>query len=201
MNRLKIHVILGSTREGRYSEKPGRWLCDYMSKDARFAVELVDLRDWPLPFFDRATIPAAVQDGDYGDPLANRWAQKIAAADGFVLVTPEYNHGYSAVLKNALDWLYAEWHRKPVAFLGYGSVAGVRAVEQLRQVVVQLQMAPIGAAIELPYAVYSATAEEKGMPEPAAFARLERHALALCDDLAWWASVLRAGRQQSARGS
>jgi NAD(P)H-dependent FMN reductase len=112
MSKLDIKVILGTTREGRFGEKPARWICDFLEQDPRLSAELVDLRDFPLPLFDRPKSPMRVTDGDYGHPVANAFGKKMAEADGFVMTAAEYNHGYAASLKNALDWIYPEWVRK-----------------------------------------------------------------------------------------
>jgi NAD(P)H-dependent FMN reductase len=191
---LKILVILGSTREGRFGDKPAHWIRDFLSRDGRLVVELVDLSDWPLPMFDQSKSPTRVTDGDYGHPLASRWAAKVGEADGFVIVAAEYNHGYTAVLKNALDWIYAEWRRKPVTFVAYGAVGGARAVEQLRQVAVELQMAPIKHAVHLPGPVFMAVRSAPAPVDPAHFAPVEQAAAAMRDDLAWWGSALREAR-------
>jgi NAD(P)H-dependent FMN reductase len=196
MDKLKILVILGTTREGRFGEKPAVWMRDLLAQDSRLDVELTDLRDWPLPFFDQPKGPSRVTDGNYGHPLANEWAKKVAAADGFVLTAAEYNHGYSAVLKNALDWIYTEWRRKPVSFVGYGNAGGARAVEQLRQVSVELQMAPLKFAVHISGPLYLALMNQQGPIDAAAFAPVERAATAMRDELAWWADVLREGRRR-----
>jgi NAD(P)H-dependent FMN reductase len=191
---LKILVILGSTREGRFGDKPAQWIRDFLSRDDRLQVELVDLRDWPLPMFDQPKSPTRVTDGDYGHPVASRWAAKVGEADGFVIVAAEYNHGYTAVLKNALDWIYAEWRRKPVTFVGYGNAGGARAVEQLRQVAVEFQMAPIKYAVHLPGPVFMAVRNAPAPVDPAHFAPVEQAAGAMRDDLVWWAGALREAR-------
>ena len=133
----KVLIILGSTREGRLGEDVARWLMRQLSgrQDADF--ELADLREYRLPIYEGPS-------PDHRDAAVRRWADKVAAADGYVVVTPEYNHGYPAVLKSALDHAYQEWNRKPVAFVSYGGhAAGYRAVEQLRQMALELQMVPI----------------------------------------------------------
>jgi NAD(P)H-dependent FMN reductase len=196
LDKLKILVILGSTREGRFGDKPAHWIRDLLNEDARIDAELVDLRDWPFPMFDQARGPAKVTDGEYGHPLANRWATKVAGADGFVMTAAEYNHGYTAALKNALDWIYREWCRKPVAFVGYGSVGGARAIEQLRQVAVELQMAPIKFSVHVPMPVYLAVMKETAPADRAHFAMGEQAAVAMRDDLVWWAQALREARQK-----
>jgi NAD(P)H-dependent FMN reductase len=198
MNKLEIQVILGSTREGRFGDKPARWIHDFLAKDERLDVELLDLRDWQLPLFDQAKPPSMVKDGKYGHPLADKWAAKIAAADGYVIVAAEYNHGYGASLKNAIDWIYQEWTRKPVSFVGYGSVGGARAIEQLRAVAVELQMAPLKAAVHVPGPVYVAVRSEKTPVDPSHFAMLEPAATAMREALVWWGTALREARNKSA---
>ncbi len=196
MSKLRIQVIIGTTREGRFGDKPARWIADFLSEDARLDVELLDLRDWPLPLFDQPKPRAHVTDGEYGHPVANAWAKKIGEADGYVVVAPEYNHGYSPSLKNAIDWIYREWNRKPVAFVGYGGVGGARAIEQLRQVAVELQMAPIKFAVHLPVSVYVAVMKETAPVDPSHFAPVQQAAAAMRDDLVWWADALRTARSR-----
>lgn len=194
MSPLKILVVIGSTREGRFADKPAGFISEFLRQDPRFDVELVDLRDWPLPLFDQLKAPLRVTDGNYGHELANAWAQKIAGADGFVFIAAEYNHGYTAVLKNAIDWVGLEWRRKPVTFVGYGQVGGARAIEQLRQVAIEMQMAPIRHAVHVPGALFVALRNEPAPLDPKHFAPLEPAAAALRDDLAWWGEALRAAR-------
>lgn len=150
MELLKIKVILGSTRPNRFSEKPGAWIFEEVKKLEGVGAELLDLRDWPLPMFDQPQSPSMVKDGNYGNEQVTAWAQKIGEADAYVMVSPEYNHGTSGVLKNALDSVYAEWNNKAVGFVSYGSVGGARAVEQLRLIAIELQMAPVRSAVHIP---------------------------------------------------
>ena len=135
-----IGIVVGSTREGRFSERAAAWFHRIAARRTDLSVEIVDLRDYPMPFFDEPASPAWMAPKDQ---VAERWAAKLAELDGFVFVTPEYNHGYSAVLKNALDYAFQQFNRKPAAFVGYGGVGAARAIEQLRMVAVELQMAPI----------------------------------------------------------
>lgn len=150
MEQLHIKVILGSTRPNRFNDKPGTWIFGEVQKLDGIQAELLDLRDWPLPLFDQPESPSGVKDGNYGSDPVNAWARKIGEADAFVIVTPEYNHGPSAVIKNALDSVYAEWNNKAVGFVSYGSVGGARAVEQLRLTAIELQMAPVRSAVHVP---------------------------------------------------
>lgn len=154
-----IHVIIGSTRPKRFSEKAARYIFDELKKKQEIHTELIDLRDWPLPFYDEPISPS-VNKGNYSNALGKQWAAKVGEADGYIIVTPEYNHGYTAVLKNALDWVFAEWNEKPVGFVSYGSALGARAVEQLRQVVIELRMVPIRTAVHIPSDVYMAVVKE-----------------------------------------
>lgn len=146
---IRIAIVIGSTRPGRAGEAVGRWVYDYARtrKDAEF--ELVDLKDHPLPFLDEALPPSL---GQYSKEHTKAWAKLIASFDAFVFVTPEYNHGMSAVLKNAIDFLYAEWNNKVAGFVSYGAAGGARAVEQLRTVMAELQVATVRAQVLLPMA-------------------------------------------------
>src|SRR6478672_6750445 len=138
LDMIKIGIILGSTRPGRNGEQVAKWVYDVASRrdDAEF--ELVDLLDYPLPHLDEPLPPSF---GNYRNEHTKQWASKIASFDGFVIVTPEYNHGTSGVLKNAIDFLYAEWNNKAVGFVSYGAAGGARAAEHLRLVAAELQMA------------------------------------------------------------
>ncbi|GIM93028.1 NADPH-dependent FMN reductase [Paractinoplanes toevensis] len=141
-----IGIILGSTRPGRNGEAVARWVQSVASErtDARY--ELVDLLDYNLPHLDEA-IPASA--GQYSQPHTQRWAEKIASFDGFVVVTPEYNHSTSGALKNAIDFLFAEWNNKAVGFVSYGANGGTRAVEHLRLIAGELMMADVRAQLAL----------------------------------------------------
>ena len=138
----KVKIILGSTREGRVGDKIANWVLQNAKKRKEFETELIDLRDWKLPFLTSSILPSMVKDSkDYSDSIIQKWSEEIKFADGFIIVTPEYNHSCPAVLKNALDHLYSEWNGKPVAFVGYGySANGARSIVHLRDVVAELQM-------------------------------------------------------------
>ena len=143
---VKIGIILGSTRPGRNGEQVAKWVYDLASRrgDAKF--ELIDLRDYPLPHLDEPLPPSM---GQYQNEHTKRWAAKIASFDGYIFVTPEYNHSTSAALKNALDYLYAEWNNKAAGFVCYGLAGGVRAVEHLRLVCAELQIADVRHQVTL----------------------------------------------------
>jgi NAD(P)H-dependent FMN reductase len=142
----KIGIILGSTRPGRNGEAVAKWVRDVASKRTDAEFELIDLSDYPLPHLDEALPPAM---GQYSNPHTIEWAAKIRSYDGFVMVTPEYNHSTSGVLKNAIDYLFAEWNNKAVGFVSYGAAGGARAVEHLRLVAGELMMADVRAQLTL----------------------------------------------------
>src|SRR6266581_2524487 len=123
-----ISVIVGSTREGRFSEKPAKWILQHLKKRKGVDARLLDLRDFPMPFFDQPLTPAMPGRPPYKNEVVQRWTAAIAQSDGFVFVTPEYNYGPSAVLKNAIDWVYPEWNRKAAGFVSYGSAMSARIV-------------------------------------------------------------------------
>lgn len=143
---LKIGIIMGSTRPGRNGEAVANWVHKIAQKrnDAEF--ELVDILDYHLPLLDE---PVPSSQGQYSRPHTKNWASKIASFDGFVFVTPEYNHSTSGALKNAIDFIYAEWNNKAAGFVGYGGAGGVRAVENLRLVMAELQVADVRAQVAL----------------------------------------------------
>src|SRR5271170_3631485 len=178
---LIISVILGSTRQGRFSEKPAQWIFHHLGKRSDIEARLLDLRDFPMPFFDQLMPPAMPGRPPYEHAVVKKWTAQIAASDGFVFVTPEYNHGPSAVLKNALDWVYPEWNRKAAAFVSYGSAAGARSVQQLRETAIELQLAPIRFSVHIPVATL--WAHFKGGDVDAGLGELEAPAGRLIDDL------------------
>lgn len=145
-DRPTILVIYGSTRQGRRGDRVVRWLMDRLASRPKAAFELVDVRALALPLFDAPVAPARGAIA----PEAAAWAAQVDRADGFIVVSPEYNHGYPAALKNALDHLYQQWVHKPAALVTYGGIAsGYRAAEQLRQVFVELKMVPIREQVGL----------------------------------------------------
>ena len=185
-----IAIVVGSTREGRFSERAAAWFHGIAARRADVSVEIIDLRDYPMPFFDEPASPAWVPPKE---PAAMRWAEKLAELDGFVFVTPEYNHGYSAVLKNALDYAFQQFNRKPAAFVGYGGVGAARAIEQLRMVAVELQMAPVPKSVNIGMTEFLGIWQQG--KDFADFPHLEQAAAALLDDLSWWSRTLQTGRQ------
>lgn len=198
-NPIKIKIILGSTRQNRFSEKPGQWIFDETKKLEGVEAELLDLRDWPLPFFE-SPMPPSMAQGKYENEMVQKWAAKINEGDAFIIVTPEYNHGYPAVLKNAMDVISPEWNRKPIGFVSYGSAMGVRSVEQLRQVAVELQMAPIRHAIHIPADIFMAAMMGKGPQGSEMFESIRKGAMGdpvdkFFTDLLWWTRALKQARE------
>jgi NAD(P)H-dependent FMN reductase len=189
-----VLVIEGSTRSARFADTVTRWLIPIVEARPDLTAELADLRDWSFPYYDRARPASQTTPEDYEEKV-RPWAELVGRADGFIIITPEYNHGYPAVLKSALDALYGEWVRKPVAFVSYGGWSGgVRAVEQLRLVAVELQMAPVRGSVVLQFA--PRLFDEEGRMQNAPF--FEAAATRMLDDLAWWTRALKAAREDGA---
>jgi NAD(P)H-dependent FMN reductase len=190
-----ISVIVGSTRQGRFSEKPAQWIFQHLSKRADVDARLVDLRDFPMPFFDQIATPAMPGRAPYENEVVKKWTAEIARSDGFVFVTPEYNYGPPAVLKNALDWVYPEWNRKAAAFVTYGSAMGARGVQQLRESLIELQMTPIRSSVHIPVATL--WAHFQGGDVDKGLAELAKSANGMIDDLLWWTAALKTARERS----
>jgi NAD(P)H-dependent FMN reductase len=185
-----IQVILASTRTERRGEAVARWLHGIADGRGDITTELVDVAEFDLPFLTASTPPMNPLSRD---DAARPWGAKIDGADGFVFVVPEYNHGYPAALKNALDHLFSEWGRKPAGFVSYGAASGgVRAIEQLRQVVIELDMVPVRRQVAIPR-IWDAVAPDGRLRD-----RRDNEAQLLLDDMAWWAQALRTARELTA---
>lgn len=181
---MKIQIIFASTRDGRQGEKVAKWVLSLAKQKKDVEFEYIDLKQWNLPFYNDPIEPS---EGKYSYDYTKKWSEKISEGEGYIIVTPEYNHGYPAPLKNALDLLYKEWNKKPVAFVSYGgSAGGARAVEQLKQVVLELQMVPIYEAVHL-YRFFNLFDEEGNLKEE----RFQKAADKLLDSLIHWVEVLR----------
>ena len=151
-------------------------------------VRLLDLRDFPMPFFDQAALPGMPGRAPYPDPNVRRWTEAIGESDGFIFATPEYNYGPPAVLKNAIDWVYPEWNRKAVAFCSWGSVSGARGVQQLRLISLEVQLHPIRSSLYVPMPLL--VEHFHGAQMGAGWAELEGAANAMFDELLWWTDAL-----------
>lgn len=192
MSLPKIAIIISSTRATRFGDKPASWIDAIAKQRADMAVEIIDLRDFPLPFFDEVASNAWVPSQN---AVAQRWQQKIAEFDGYIFITAEYNRSITGVLKNALDYAYPEWARKAAACVGYGGVGAARAIEHLRLICVELQMAPTRTGVHIQGADFRATARA-GQPL-AEIPHLQTSAASMLDELVWWANALKTAREQS----
>jgi len=190
---MKIGVILGSIRKIRRGERVAKWLMPQLSQFKDVEFELLDLRDYPLPFYSEDNSPDSLENG-YTNKMATKWAAKIGEKDAFIIIAAEYNHGPAAVLKNALDWVYNEWVKKPIAFVSYapGAGSGIRSVEQLRENVIELQMAPMREAIHISHVLD--TIDEKGN---LAKGHYNDRVVIVVEQLLWWAKALKEARDKS----
>ena len=192
MANPKIAVIIGTTRATRFGEKPAKWIYEISAARADLSVEVIDLRDYPMPFFDEPATNAWVASKN---EIAQRWQKKVAEFDGYVFVTAEYNRAVPAVLKNALDYAYPEWNRKPAAYVGYGSVGAARSIEQLRLICVELQMAPMRNGVHIQGGDFMDVWQKgKDIRE---LSYLAQNSKAMLDELQWWAKALMAARADS----
>lgn len=185
---VKLAIILGTTRPGRNGEAVANWFHGIAKQRSDAEFEMIDLRDINLPLLDEPMPPSM---GQYSKEHTKQWAKQIANFDGFVFVTPEYNHGISAVLKNALDYLYAEWNNKAAGFVGYGSAGGVRAVEQLRLVMGELQIADVRNQVML-----SLFTDFENMSEFKPAPYHEKGANNMLDQLVMWSEAMKAAREK-----
>jgi NAD(P)H-dependent FMN reductase len=188
----RIAVIIGSTRPTRFADKPARWIFKQAQARDDMEVELVDLRDFQLPFFDEKASNMWVPSEN---PEAVRWQQTVARFDGFIFVVAEYNHSITAALKNALDEAYKEWVRKPFTAIGYGAVGAARAIEHLRLIAIELQMVSTHAAVHIGGGDFM-TVFPMGGNKP--IEDIEDHLLpntkTALDELVWWAKATIAAK-------
>jgi NAD(P)H-dependent FMN reductase len=194
MNELdvvRIALIVGSTRPNRFADVPARWIEQGSADRSDMTLETLDLRDWPLPFFDEPAPPSAT-GGVFSNPVAERWRHKLGEFDGFIAVAAEYNHGPTAVLKNALDSALNEWKDKPIAFVGYGGVGGARAIEQLRLNAIELEMAPLRKAVHIGLEPFLGVLMQGKALDDYAYLSPARNAM--FDQLVWWARALANAR-------
>lgn len=190
---LHIALIVGSTRIDRFADVPARWIAGGVAERDDITLEVLDLRDYRLPFFGE---PHDADAADRSRSSIADWRRDIERADGYIVTAAEYNHAPTAVLKNALDHATSEWHRKPIAFVGYGGVGGARAVEHLRHIAVELQMVPIKAAIHIAGDIFSQAAARRVRLED--YPHFESGRAVMLDQLVWWGRALRAAREETA---
>jgi len=190
---MKLQVIVGSTRPSRAADKVVRWVTSQALHEA-FDTEVIDLRDWPLPMFgEHAGSIGNPNDPSYSDPAVRQWNRKIAEADAYLVITPEYNHSVPGELKNAIDSVFLSFafRNKPMAMVGYsgGIGGGIRAIEHLTQIAVEVEAAPLRSTVILPF-VDKAFTEDGEAADAATDVSLQ----ILLEDLAWWAAALRSAR-------
>lgn len=195
MSKPKIAVIISSTRPTRFGDKPAQWIYDHLKARGDVEAEIVDLRDYDLPLFD-----APASDAWMPTPNAEaaRWQAKLKEFDGYVIITAEYNRSITGALKNAIDWAYTPFHRKAVAFVGYGSVGAARAIEHLRNIIVELQAVPVRQGIHIggsdfvPMMMGQKTWDEvKG--------NFDAFVPDMLDNLVWWTNATKTAREADAK--
>lgn len=190
MTKPKIGIILSSTRETRFADRPAKWVQDIANARGDADYEIVDLREYPLPFFDGVGSPRFVP---LTDEAQLRFARKIGEFDGYIFVTAEYNHTVPGVLSNALTYIFNETERKPAAFVGYGAVGGSRAVEHLRALVVELSMVPTRFAVHIN--MEPLLGMLRGGKDFADYDYLAPTVTTMLDELSWYTRTLKAGRE------
>jgi len=191
---LKVATIVGSTRPNRFADIPVRWLVEGAQARPDLRLTVLDLRDYELPFFHEPASPAYT-GGIYTEPKAEAWRNRIGEFDAFVAIVAEYNHGPTAVLKNAFDNAFLEWQRKPIAFVGYGGVGAARAIETLRGVVVELQMAPIKHEVNIAMEPFLGILQNgRSLSD---YGYLVQSREAMFDHLVWWGEALKAARERT----
>jgi NAD(P)H-dependent FMN reductase len=192
IDRLRIGVIVSSVRQGRRGEGIARWFAAIAAEHEGIEPVLLDLKDFLLPDYAEPT-GARMAEASYAGDAQRRWVHAVTPLDGFVIVTPEYNHGYPAPLKNALDHVFSAWRGKPVSFVSYGGISGgTRCVQQLRQVAIELQLAPLRDEVNIPL-VYESL-DDKGAPRDPYYAARAR---AMLDALLWWGRALAEARAKT----
>ncbi len=186
---VRIGLVLASVRQGRRGEKFARWILGLLKERPGVEVELLDLREYPIGAYTHEQLPPAIEK-TYADETLRSWSEKIHALDGYVIVTPEYNHGYPGHLKNAVDSVHTGWWYKPVAFVSYGGNAGgARAVEQLRNVAVEVRMVPVRGEVTL--RLIGIELDDDGAPKDPYYGKTSK---AMIDQLLWWARATRQAR-------
>ncbi len=184
---LRIGIIIASTRPTRVGDKVAKWFLEQVKDTPDVDFELIDLKEVDLPFLNE---PESASTGKYTQEKTIDWSKKIGGLDGFVMVTPEYNNGTSAALKNAIDTLYQEWDRKPVAFVGYGGYGATRAVEQLVDTMAKVGAAPLSKTFVGVIKSWEAI-DDNGSVKPE---NVMGHPDGLMENLVWWAKALKTAR-------
>ena len=197
MSKLKIAIVIGSTRPTRFADLPAQWILAKANERAEIDAEIVDVRDFDLPLFDEmasnAWMPSANQN-------AVKWQNKISEFDGYIFITAEYNRSVTGALKNALDQAYVNWNKKVFSAVGYGTVGGARAVEHLRNIGVELQMASTRSAVHIGGADFAAVHPAFGGTKTIADLEgsIGNSAKDMLDQIVWWGNALKAARANDA---
>lgn len=192
MSKPKIGIIISSTRAARFADKPAQWILEKAQQRGDAEYELVDLRDFDLPFFDEVASNAWVPSQD---PKAVAWQKKIAEFDGYIFIVAEYNRSITGALKNALDQAYVEWTKKPAAYVGYGSVGAARAIEQLRLINVELQMVPVRQGVHISGSeFFTVWGGGKNEPMSAIEGAVGPSVNDMFDNLVWWTNATKTAR-------
>jgi len=195
---LKVGMIVGSTRQNRFADTPAKWVAEGAAARTDLQLAVLDLRDYPLPFYNEPA-PQAYTGGVYTQPEAETWRKRVGEFDAFIATVAEYNHGPTAVLKNAFDSAQLEWQRKPIAFVGYGGVGAARAVEHLRGIAIELQMAPIRHEVNIGMEPYLGIVRNGRALND--YEYLVQSRGLMFDHLVWWGEALKAARQKVETGS
>ncbi len=192
---LNVGLIVGSTRPNRFADIPVQWLVEGAKARKDLTLDVLDLREFDLPLF-KEPVPASYTGGVYSEPKAEAWRKTLGEFDAYVATVAEYNHGPTAVLKNAFDSAHLEWGRKPIAFVGYGGVGAARAIEVLRGVAIELQMAPIRHEVNIGMEPFLGILQHGRTLNDYEYLAQARE-LAF-DHLVWWGEALKAARAGSA---
>lgn len=191
MTQLKIAIIIGSTRDARFADIPAEWLLGVARQYPELDVELVDLKAFDLPFFNERMSNARAPSQDQ---RAVAWQQKVGEFDGYLVITAEYNRSITGALKNAFDQAYVEWGRKPIGYLGYGSVGAARAIEHARAIAIELQMVPVRSGVHIGGSEYVHTVHKR-QPIAEIEAAILPSAKEMIEQLIWWGKAARAARE------
>jgi NAD(P)H-dependent FMN reductase len=190
---VRLLLVVASTRTGRFADHPLAWLQERLGARTELDVEVLDVRDHPMPFYDLPRPPALAQRA-YTTDAERALGERLDAADAYLVLTNEFNHGYSAALKNLLDHFYAEFRHKPMAFVGYGNVGGARAIEQLRQVAAELDMVSVRETVNILGQQMAVIREAGALPEDVT-AFLDPRLAVMLDNLVWWSRALTEARR------
>ena len=195
---LQVGLIVGSTRPNRFADIVAPWVAEGASARRDLRLSTLDLRDFAVPFFNEPA-PPSYTGGVYTKPEVEAWRKRIGEFDAFVATVAEYNHGPAAVLKNAFDSAFLEWQRKPIAFVGYGGVGAARAIETMRGVVIELQMAPIKQEVNIGMEPYLGIVQKGATLND--YEYLVQSRKVMFDHLVWWGEALKAARQASVQSA